>query len=708
MLTILLALAALTAGDDAAAQWEAIQCPPHDRQVRLSRYERLTADDPCASHERWQALATDQNALASVRPAPDREGGPDAALGVPFEFVGRDGLEYVAVAPDLAIPDEATHVGLWARCEGRGGSLRVRIVDASGECHQRDFERIEDEGWHVYVTSIERSPQAWGGDGNRRLDRPLRLWSIVLDKPEQGYAGEGVLTLDELQLLREREVPDDLIEVSILEGHFGNLFAPGDPVAFRVRRGAGAPGARVRVAWRLQDFWGEELAAGEFVAEDAPHVLETTADRWGYFVYLLDLIVDGELLETLEARFGVLPERDSLADVEASPFGACTHYHREHWSLESMPMMVRAGIKYLRDEVPWSHVEREKGSFEFPPRKDEYIDRAVELGIEPLLILDYGNEHYDEGNYPTSDEAIAGFARYCYETAKHFRGRVRYFEIWNEWTIGCGMGGRPGNEPENYPPLLAAAEEAVRRANPDAVVIGIGGEHSLHGREHIATMFDGGALQHMDAVSVHSYRYPRTPEATDLAAELLSIGRLIAEHGGDQPIWVSEIGWPTHLGTTGSPEPRQARMLVRSMVEMLATGIVDRIFWYDFKDDALNRRINEHSFGIIRHEHYHCAVKPAYLAYAALTRMLRHAEFAGEMQIGDEARAYRFQRPGEGDVIVAWTAGREPTRVTVQWQIERCVDMMGNQRRLERTDEGTALELTGAPTYLILQAGATG
>lgn len=704
MLTILMVATALVAADATEVEWETIQCPPHDRQVRLSRYDRLTPDDPCTSPDRWRALATDQNARASVRPALDRERTPDAALAVLFEFVGKDGLEYVAVAPDLAIPDEATHVGVWARCEGRGGSLRVRIVDASGECHQRNFERIEDEDWHVYVTSIERSPHAWGGDGNKRLDRPLRLWSIVLDKPEHGYAGEGVLTLDELQLMRERQVPEDLLEISVPEGHFGNLFAPGERVAFRIRRGPDAPGAQVRVAWRLQDFWGEELSAGRFVAEDEPHVLETTADRWGYFVYLLDLIADGELLETLEARFGVLPERESLADVATSAFGVCTHYHREHWSLASMPMMVRAGIKYLRDEVPWSHVEREKGTIEFPPRKDEYINRAVELGIEPLLILDYGNPHYDEGNYPTSEEAIGGFARYCYETARHFRGRIRYFEIWNEWTIGCGMGDRPGNEPENYPPLLAAAAEAVRRANPDAVVIGIGGEHSLHGREHIATMFEGGALQHMDAVSVHSYRYPRSPEETDLAAELLAIGRLIAGHGGDQPIWVSEIGWPTHLGSSGSPEPKQARMIVRSIVEMLATGIVDRVFWYDFKDDALNRRINEHSFGIVRHEHFHCAVKPAYLAYAVLSRMLSGADFAGEMQIGTQARAYRFQRPGEGDVVVAWTTEKEPVRATVQWEIDGCLDIMGNRRDPQRTDHGTVLELTEDPVYLLLEA----
>jgi beta-glucosidase/6-phospho-beta-glucosidase/beta-galactosidase len=53
--------------------------------------------------------------------------------------------------------------------------------------------------------------------------------------------------------------------------------------------------------------------------------------------------------------------------------------------------------------------------------------------------LDYGNKFYNDGGYPSTDKEILAFSRYASWTAQRFKGNVKYYEIWNEWTIGTGM-----------------------------------------------------------------------------------------------------------------------------------------------------------------------------------------------------------------------------------------------------------------------------
>ena len=59
--------------------------------------------------------------------------------------------------------------------------------------------------------------------------------------------------------------------------------------------------------------------------------------------------------------------------------------------------------------------------------------------IRPLVILNYGNRFYDKGNYPVTPESIEGYKRYCGEIVRFSGGRVRLFQLWNEWDGGCGM-----------------------------------------------------------------------------------------------------------------------------------------------------------------------------------------------------------------------------------------------------------------------------
>jgi len=69
------------------------------------------------------------------------------------------------------------------------------------------------------------------------------------------------------------------------------------------------------------------------------------------------------------------------------------------------------------------------------------IDREIKAGIEPLVVLAgvpaWASTHPEKWEYlgpgslyPPTD--VADWQEYCKQTAQHFKGRVKYYEVWNE------------------------------------------------------------------------------------------------------------------------------------------------------------------------------------------------------------------------------------------------------------------------------------
>ena len=99
------------------------------------------------------------------------------------------------------------------------------------------------------------------------------------------------------------------------------------------------------------------------------------------------------------------------------------------------------GVKWIRIQSGWQKTEKEKGIYDFA-WLDEQVDNLLKRGLKPWLCLCYGNTLYDElakeyfgsvGCPPIrTEEAYTAWEKYVYETAKHFSGRIEYYEVWNE------------------------------------------------------------------------------------------------------------------------------------------------------------------------------------------------------------------------------------------------------------------------------------
>ncbi len=672
-----------------AAAWEPIACPEavFDCSEQFATVRVL--DDFAAGVGTWQAANGSQNPQTRLELDPAMPHGGNPSLRVDAEFSGDKKLEYISAgARVMAIPESGHGIGLWFRSEGGPVTLRLRISDASGEIHQLDFPRnpaaSADGRWSYVAVKLASQSGAWGGDGNRKLDYPCKLLAIVGDRPRQGFAGPATLWFGQVELVREVERQGEL-KIEVDRKRLGNLYEPGARIALR------ATGEGARIRWQWQDYFGRTLGEGDGPASGCEAPAEFARD--GFYLCTLTLAdAAGLTLDRRTFRAAVLPP--PAAGARNDFVGFCTHFTRTTaWPSEGIGLLARYGFGHLRDELSWGGVELEKGQLAIPAGPSAYLAEARAHGIAPLVILDYANRFYDNHGFPNSPEAVAGFARYAEFMARELADRVTDWEVWNEWSGGCGMRDRPGEHtPEMYAQLLRATYPAVRRGNPQATVVGIGGEHSKHHLAQIEGMMRG-APEAMDAFSVHSYRYPATPEATDLAGEIQHVAQLAKDCGTTERVWITEIGWPTHVGPRGVDETTQARMFVRSLAQLWGTGKVDRVYWYDFKNDGHQRDYNENNFGVVWHQDYNWAPKPAAVAAAVFARLTAGGTRPRAWQEG-EAHGLRLDLPGDWKVLVAWSAG-EPVPVRIQGT-KTVHDLMGNM--LPSATEAT---LTADPVYLL-------
>jgi len=125
------------------------------------------------------------------------------------------------------------------------------------------------------------------------------------------------------------------------------------------------------------------------------------------------------------------------------------------------PVQYDLGLKYIRvgadnGLLTWSYVEREKGKMQIDAVADEMITELRRNGISIIMNLDVkanfaykgrkldwrqarfreiNNIYYDHPGWCwESHEMFQGYLRYVDFMVQHFKDRVAYYEIGNEWS----------------------------------------------------------------------------------------------------------------------------------------------------------------------------------------------------------------------------------------------------------------------------------
>ncbi|MFC1692699.1 hypothetical protein ACFL1R_04255 [Candidatus Latescibacterota bacterium] len=348
--------------------------------------------------------------------------------------------------------------------------------------------------------------------------------------------------------------------------------------------------------------------------------------------------------------------------------GVCTHFiQNKGIPVLNMASMTAAGITAIRDEAYWSGIEREKGTFIISPTLERYVEEAWNAGIDVLMVLDYANRNYDNGDKPKSPEAINGYCRYAEFLANHFKGKIRWYEIWNEYDIGIGMRApyNKGGSPEDYVRMLKAVYLRLKKIDPTSTVItGACADGGLR-RGWLEGIVKLGALEYCDAISFHPYCYgdpfpERTPDAC-----VEWIGRtqtmLRSYSGGkDVPIYVTEVGWPSHLGRRSAEPELAASYLARLYLLARTEPWFKGLWWYDFQDDGWNPAVNEDNFGIVRPD---LTPKPSYYVLANIADLVVNGQFTGRITTPDNALTALSFELGGLTVWALWSSDDKDRQV---------------------------------------------
>ena len=235
------------------------------------------------------------------------------------------------------------------------------------------------------------------------------------------------------------------------------------------------------------------------------------------------------------------------------------------------------------DRTDWATVEQQRGVYRLPPEVDRAISGSQAAGVETLLTLDYGNNLYQRIAHPpdfgptwqrghpflqcapTTPEAVAAFARYCAFMAGHFRGRVKYFEVWNEengWFFDDWAQGASVEQVPAYGRALKAAAQAVKAANPAAIVV-FGGTAGMS-LDYPRLALEEGAGPWVDAFAFHPYGHPTPegvpdnylalggdhmdwrPKPADLRSyedEIAALRSLLQRYNPRRQVWADEMNW---------------------------------------------------------------------------------------------------------------------------------------------------------------------
>ncbi|MGN0492732.1 MAG: sugar-binding protein, partial [Acutalibacteraceae bacterium] len=335
-----------------------------------------------------------------------------------------------------------------------------------------------------------------------------------------------------------------------------------------------------------------------------------------------------------------------------------------------------------------------------PDYWEEIVNSAIENNVEVLPILDYWNPFHDDGLTPHTDEGIAAYARFCGAVAAHFKGRLKYYEIWNEYNINFANNGF--EPPETYAKMLMAAHAAIKAADPDAFIVGCC-TCGLH-MEWIRRVLVASGPQYMDAMSIHAYCMPAMPD-DDLGHVNKNMNKareLTKQFGDEKPIWMTEIGWATNRADGGVTREMQAAAFARMFALKLKENNADKILWYDLLNDSHDIYEREHEFGVL--ESLYCntvfGAKEAYLAISAVNSLLNGAEFISEKRTGAYTRILELNNNGNL-IKMFWSLDRsEPLTFAAEGTVT-LIDMYGNEQNLQAVNGRVTVASSVCPQYII-------
>jgi hypothetical protein len=389
-----------------------------------------------------------------------------------------------------------------------------------------------------------------------------------------------------------------------------------------------------------------------------------------------------EVLDTKGANLA-LHSRGAGVTVSSTHLG----YGMDRFTQDMLwPIQYDLGFKWARvgydmSALQWAYVEREKGVLEVDPRTDAAITEAVEHGVEVVLVLDKGNwlhapeprriernrdlveTYFNSPPWPDPDtqpEYFEGWLNYVRFMVRHFKDRIRYFEIWNEWNVPVPDEKQQAHW-DHYCRLAKATARAIREEYPEAKIVNVGASGTAldfieQGVKELGDL--------IDAVGFHPY-YGADPQTIrEYPGLIAELRRRLAKHGFHGELMASEWDWVAPYPPTSREhftEMQKAKISARFATTNVALEIA--AFW----NELFQTHMTSHDVSLLRNTFSSDPIsptqpQPVYYALRTLSTALEDVK-PSELKVKfapehEDLEWYALER-GDGDVLIAvWLAGK--------------------------------------------------
>ncbi|MEI6165820.1 MAG: hypothetical protein WCS52_01355 [bacterium] len=399
-----------------------------------------------------------------------------------------------------------------------------------------------------------------------------------------------------------------------------------------------------------------------------------------------------------------LPARTLAADPvrpvdrPVSPFGIGPCSMRSQCFPTWIPQMVEIGVTDVRCFGGSWGCEPEQGKFNWKVTDErlDYLESqnvhagALLMGRRPKWLTN-GTSRLPPSGLPL--DCLPEWSNYVSNMVAHTKGRVKYFEVWNE-----PPNGTKNAPPSDYAKVMVASYDAAKSSNPDALVGLATKSVYLY---YLDAAIKAGAKGHYDYITLHPYEVLGTvashPGTEPLFLTIASkVRKMLAAQDPAKvnvPIFFTEIGYDAKRSAA-----KQAQALVKTYTMGIAQGIAC-IQWFEGRDGDSGPMGLMDAKGNKR---------PSYTALSVMIRYLgKYPRYLGWVLLNDKHYAFVFQG-ANGVVLITWAATATPDEVEFDSGVEYInpqIDQIVKAFKVPLTADPIIIE-KGVPDKLVAQAKA--
>ena len=257
-------------------------------------------------------------------------------------------------------------------------------------------------------------------------------------------------------------------------------------------------------------------------------------------------------------------------------------------------IIFKLGLKRVRfsiSNLDSPRVNWNKPEFSIDPSHDDFITSLADNGVTITYVLSFWDiEHVAQGGkvpsprFKTEDE-IQRYLDFVRFIVHHFKGRIEYYEMWNEPTITDTI---QWIEVEDYINLVEQAVPVIREEYAEAKIV-VGGTDYLifpPSQDYLFSILRSDIMPLVDVVSwhpmygtspeydFHRQYYYEYPSIVQEIKDVASTHGFKGEYVADELIWFTpEIADPTQDWPTAYSEPKCAKYLARGIVMHLGMNV---------------------------------------------------------------------------------------------------------------------------------------